>query len=67
MDLWPWRITRSPSPGEALSIRVGPIAAQANLEPGARDDLLFGRKEPGLQYRHIICERALAEGSSGIR
>jgi len=26
---------------------------QANLESGARDHLLFGRNEPGLQHRHI--------------
>jgi hypothetical protein len=25
---------------------------QANLESGARDHLLFGRNEPGLQHRH---------------
>lgn len=27
-------------------------ALQANLESGARDHLLFGRNEPGLQHRH---------------
>jgi Ring hydroxylating alpha subunit (catalytic domain) len=26
---------------------------QANLGSGARDHLLFGRNEPGLQHRHI--------------
>jgi carnitine monooxygenase subunit len=26
---------------------------QANLESGARDQLLFGRNEPGLQHRHM--------------
>ena len=26
---------------------------QANLESGARDHLLFGRNEPGLQHRHL--------------
>jgi carnitine monooxygenase subunit len=26
---------------------------QANLESGARDHLLFGRNEPGLQHRHV--------------
>jgi hypothetical protein len=26
---------------------------QANLESGARDHLLFGRNEPGLQHRHM--------------
>jgi len=34
---------------------------QANLESGARDHLLFGRNEPGLQHRHITWEQALAE------
>jgi carnitine monooxygenase subunit len=32
---------------------------QANLESGARDHLLFGRNEPGLQHRHISWARAL--------
>ena len=32
---------------------------QANLEPGARDQLVFGRNEPGLQHRHITWEQAL--------
>ncbi|MGA9357556.1 MAG: SRPBCC family protein [Mycobacterium sp.] len=32
---------------------------QANLESGARDQLVFGRNEPGLQHRHITWERAL--------
>ncbi len=39
-------------------------ALQANLESGARDHLLFGRNEPGLQHRHLTWERALAERSS---
>jgi carnitine monooxygenase subunit len=26
---------------------------QANLESSARDHLLFGRNEPGLQHRHM--------------
>ncbi|OJZ73556.1 (2Fe-2S)-binding protein [Mycobacterium paraffinicum] len=34
---------------------------QTNLESGARDHLLFGRNEPGLQHRHIAWARALAE------
>lgn len=32
---------------------------QANLESGARDHLLFGRNEPGLQHRHLTWARAL--------
>ncbi len=32
---------------------------QANLESGARDQLVFGRNEPGLQHRHITWEQAL--------
>ncbi|MBV9350140.1 MAG: Rieske 2Fe-2S domain-containing protein, partial [Mycobacterium sp.] len=31
---------------------------QANLESGARDHLLFGRNEPGLQHRHITWAEA---------
>jgi phenylpropionate dioxygenase-like ring-hydroxylating dioxygenase large terminal subunit len=34
---------------------------QANLESGARDHLVFGRNEPGLQHRHITWARAVAE------
>ena len=30
---------------------------QANLESGARDHLVFGRNEPGLQHRHITWAR----------
>ncbi len=33
---------------------------QANLESGAREQLLFGRNEPGLQHRHQAWERALS-------
>ncbi|OBI13207.1 (2Fe-2S)-binding protein [Mycobacterium sp. E2327] len=33
---------------------------QANLESGARDHLVFGRNEPGLQHRHITWAQALA-------
>ncbi len=33
---------------------------QANLESGARDHLLFGRNEPGLQHRHISWDQAIA-------
>jgi phenylpropionate dioxygenase-like ring-hydroxylating dioxygenase large terminal subunit len=34
-------------------------ALQANLQSGARDHLLFGRNEPGLQHRHLAWARAL--------
>lgn len=37
---------------------------QANLESGAREQLLFGRNEPGLQHRHISWEQALAGSPS---
>jgi hypothetical protein len=37
---------------------------QANLEAGARDHLLFGRNEPGLQHRHITWAQALADAPS---
>ncbi len=33
---------------------------QANLESGARDHLVFGRNEPGLQHRHITWAEAIA-------
>lgn len=36
---------------------------QANLESGARQRLVFGRNEPGLQHRHIAWERALKRDS----
>lgn len=32
---------------------------QANLESGARERLVFGRNEPGLQHRHLAWKRAL--------
>jgi carnitine monooxygenase subunit len=32
---------------------------QANLESGARDHLVFGRNEPGLQHRHACWAQAL--------
>ncbi|WP_176357644.1 aromatic ring-hydroxylating oxygenase subunit alpha [Mycobacterium persicum] len=32
---------------------------QANLESDARERLVFGRNEPGLQHRHLAWERAL--------
>jgi hypothetical protein len=32
---------------------------QANLESGAREHLVFGRNEPGLQHRHATWARAL--------
>jgi len=35
---------------------------QANLESGARDHLMFGRNEPGLQHRHITWAQAVAGG-----
>lgn len=36
---------------------------QANLESGARDHLVFGRNEPGLQHRHITWAQALASSA----
>jgi phenylpropionate dioxygenase-like ring-hydroxylating dioxygenase large terminal subunit len=39
---------------------------QANLESGARDHLLFGRNEPGLQHRHITWAHALADAPSAV-
>jgi phenylpropionate dioxygenase-like ring-hydroxylating dioxygenase large terminal subunit len=36
-------------------------ALQANLESGAREQLLFGRNEPGLQHRHIAWAEALED------
>ncbi|MDT5173337.1 MAG: hypothetical protein QOG37_588 [Mycobacterium sp.] len=36
-------------------------ALQANLESGAREQLLFGRNEPGLQHRHITWQQALKD------
>lgn len=39
---------------------------QANLESGARDHLVFGRNEPGLQHRHISWAQAL-RGSAAPR
>lgn len=39
---------------------------QANLESGARQRLMFGRNEPGLQHRHIAWERALDGVESGF-
>lgn len=38
---------------------------QANLASGARDHLVFGRNEPGLQHRHIAWAEALA-GSAPV-
>lgn len=38
---------------------------QANLESGARDHLMFGRNEPGLQHRHITWQQAIA-GTAGV-
>jgi phenylpropionate dioxygenase-like ring-hydroxylating dioxygenase large terminal subunit len=34
---------------------------QANLESGAREQLVFGRNEPGLQHRHITWRQALID------
>ncbi|OHV01776.1 aromatic ring-hydroxylating oxygenase subunit alpha [Mycobacterium talmoniae] len=34
-------------------------ALQTNLESGARERLLFGRNEPGLQHRHLAWDAAL--------
>ncbi len=36
---------------------------QANLASGARDHLMFGRNEPGLQHRHLNWEKAVANAS----
>jgi hypothetical protein len=36
---------------------------QANLESGARNQLRFGRNEPGLQHRHITWASALARSA----
>lgn len=38
---------------------------QANFESGARDQLLFGRNEPGLQHRHITWAEALDGSAAG--
>jgi carnitine monooxygenase subunit len=40
---------------------------QANLESGARDRLVFGRNEPGLQHRHITWEQALPRPATAHR
>jgi carnitine monooxygenase subunit len=40
-------------------------ALQANLESGARDRLVFGRNEPGLQHRHIAWQQAIAGSGVG--
>jgi hypothetical protein len=37
-------------------------ALQTNLESGARDHLVFGRNEPGLQHRHAAWRKALNAG-----
>ncbi|CQD18562.1 rieske (2Fe-2S) domain-containing protein [Mycobacterium lentiflavum] len=39
-------------------------ALQANLSSGARDHLVFGRNEPGLQHRHIAWAEALAASAA---
>lgn len=36
---------------------------QANLRSGARDHLLFGRNEPGLQHRHQTWDAAVTPGA----
>ncbi|MGA7054080.1 MAG: SRPBCC family protein [Mycobacterium sp.] len=38
-------------------------ALQANLTSGVREDLLFGRNEPGLQHRHSVWDAAIAEST----
>jgi carnitine monooxygenase subunit len=38
---------------------------QANLESGVRDQLVFGRNEPGLQHRHIAWAAAIDQGPAG--
>ena len=35
---------------------------QANLESGVREQLVFGRNEPGLQHRHITWAAAIEKG-----
>lgn len=37
---------------------------QANLNSGARDHLVFGRNEPGLQHRHIAWAEVLAASAA---
>jgi carnitine monooxygenase subunit len=37
---------------------------QANLESGAREHLVFGRNEPGLQHRHATWADAVGAGTS---
>jgi phenylpropionate dioxygenase-like ring-hydroxylating dioxygenase large terminal subunit len=39
---------------------------QANLASGARDRLLFGRNEPGLQHRHLSWESWLSATASAV-
>lgn len=38
---------------------------QANLTSGARDHLVFGRNEPGLQHRHLAWAQALPQSAVG--
>jgi carnitine monooxygenase subunit len=38
---------------------------QANLESGVRQQLVFGRNEPGLQHRHITWQQALKDEPDG--
>jgi hypothetical protein len=38
---------------------------QANLESGVREQLVFGRNEPGLQHRHIAWAAAIEEEPAG--
>lgn len=38
---------------------------QANLTSGARDHLVFGRNEPGLQHRHFAWAQALPQSAVG--
>ena len=39
---------------------------QANLASGARDHLLFGRNEPGLQHRHLSWASRLSATASAV-
>jgi carnitine monooxygenase subunit len=39
---------------------------QANFASGARDHLVFGRNEPGLQHRHLAWAKALEAASAAV-
>ena len=46
--------------GEDYALVAG---LQANLESGAREHLVFGRNEPGLQHRHQAWEESINSGA----